>query len=54
MIKKACFILLFFITSQYTQAQIVKTALPDTTASRWEKVNKVGLDFTQIAFANLS
>lgn len=54
MIKKACFILLFFITSQYTQAQIVKTALPDTTASRWEKVNKVGLDFTQIAFVNWS
>lgn len=55
MIKKASLILLFFIAIQQLKAQIVKTTLPDTTAvSRWEKVNKVGLDFTQIAFVNWS
>ena len=43
--------LIFFATKSF--AQIVRTSKIDTT-SNWKKVNKVGLDFTQISFVNWS
>lgn len=53
MIKKVVYAIIFLITSYSLEAQVIKTELPDTI-SNWEKVNKVGLDFTQITFVNWS
>lgn len=53
MIKKVVYAIIFLITSYILEAQVIKTELPDTI-SNWEKVNKVGLDFTQITFVNWS
>lgn len=52
MIKRILFItVLFFSTISFSQ--IIRTEIPDTL-SHWKKVNKVGLDFTQITFLNWS
>lgn len=53
MIKKVVYSIIFLITIHSLEAQVIKTELPDTI-SHWEKVNKVGLDFSQITFVNWS
>jgi hypothetical protein len=52
MIKRILFLtLLVFSTVAFSQ--IVRTEKPDSI-SHWKKVNKVGIDFTQITFVNWS
>ena len=52
MIKRILFLtLLVFSTVSFSQ--IVRTEKPDSI-SHWKKVNKVGIDFTQITFVNWS
>lgn len=52
MIKRILFFtLLVFSTASFSQ--IVRTEKPDTI-SHWKKINKVGIDFTQITFVNWS
>lgn len=52
MIKRILFItLLVFSTASFSQ--IIRTEKPDSI-SHWKKVNKVGIDFTQITFVNWS
>jgi hypothetical protein len=51
MIKKICLTFLLFFTLQNNVAQITKTEVKDST-SKWSKVNKVGLDISQISFVN--
>ena len=52
MIKRILFItVLVFSSSSFSQ--IIRTEKPDTI-SHWKKVNKVGIDFTQITFVNWS
>jgi hypothetical protein len=52
MIKRILiFTVLVFSTASFSQ--IIRTKVPDTI-SHWKKVNKVGLDFTQISFVNWS
>ena len=52
MIKKIIiFTVLVFSTVSFSQT--IRTKVPDTI-SHWKKVNKVGLDFTQISFVNWS
>lgn len=53
MIKKVVYVIIFILSLQRLEAQIIKTEIPDSL-SRWEKLNKVGLDFTQITFVNWS
>jgi len=45
------FTLLVFSTVSFSQ--IIRTEVPDTI-SHWKKINKVGIDFTQITFINWS
>jgi hypothetical protein len=52
MIKKILFITVF-VFSTVSFSQIIRTEIPDTI-SHWKKVNKVGLDFTQVTFINWS
>lgn len=42
-----------FLFSTLAVAQIIRTEKPDSI-SNWKKINKVGLDFTQITFVNWS
>jgi hypothetical protein len=51
MIKKICLTFLLFFTLQNNVAQETKTEVKDST-SKWSKVNKVGLDISQISFVN--
>ncbi|WP_329807128.1 DUF3078 domain-containing protein [Flavobacterium facile] len=52
MIKRILFFtLLVFSTISFSQ--IIRTEKPDTI-SHWKKINKVGIDFTQITFVNWS
>lgn len=52
MIKRILFLtLLVFSTISFSQ--IIRTEKPDSI-SHWKKVNKVGIDFTQITFVNWS
>lgn len=51
MIKKACLLGFVFFMFQANFAQVIRTKLPDST-SNWTKVNKVGLDISQITFVN--
>lgn len=52
MIKRILFFAVFvFSTASFSQT--IRTEKPDTI-SHWKKVNKVGLDFTQITFVNWS
>ena len=52
MIKRIIiFTVLVFSTVSFSQT--IRTKVPDTI-SHWKKVNKVGLDFTQISFVNWS
>jgi hypothetical protein len=52
MIKRILiFTVLIFSTTTFSQT--IRTKVPDTI-SHWKKVNKVGLDFTQISFVNWS
>jgi hypothetical protein len=52
MIKRfLIFTVLVFSTASFSQT--IRTKVPDTI-SHWKKVNKVGLDFTQISFVNWS
>jgi hypothetical protein len=52
MIKRILFLtLLVFSTISFSQ--IIRTEKPDTI-SHWKKINKVGIDFTQITFVNWS
>ena len=52
MIKRIIiFTVLVFSTVSFSQT--IRTKMPDTI-SHWKKVNKVGLDFTQISFVNWS
>ncbi|WP_297869176.1 DUF3078 domain-containing protein [uncultured Flavobacterium sp.] len=50
MFKKA-FVFALFLVVFHSNAQIVKTQLPDST-SYWTKENVVGLDISQITFVN--
>ena len=50
MFKKA-FVFALFLVFFHSNAQIVKTQLPDST-SYWTKENVVGLDISQITFVN--
>lgn len=52
MIKKILFVTVF-VFSTFSFSQIIRTEKPDTI-SHWKKVNKVGLDFTQVTFINWS
>ena len=52
MIKKII-IFTFLVFSTVSFSQTIRTKVPDTI-SHWKKVNKVGLDFTQISFVNWS
>jgi hypothetical protein len=52
MIKRILFFTVF-VFSTATFSQIIRTEKPDTI-SNWKKINKVGLDFTQITFLNWS
>lgn len=51
MIKKVCLLAFMFFMFQANFAQVIRTKLPDST-SNWTKVNKVGLDISQITFVN--
>ena len=52
MIKRILFFtVLVFSTASFSQ--IIRTEKPDTI-SHWKKINKVGIDFTQITFVNWS
>lgn len=52
MIKRILFFtLLVFSTASFSQ--IIRTEKPDSI-SHWKKINKVGIDFTQITFVNWS
>ena len=50
---KRILIFALFVFSTTSFSQIIRTEKPDTI-SHWKKVNKVGLDFTQITFINWS
>ena len=49
--NKKIVLLLFFFAFQKNNAQVIKTEVKDST-SQWVKVNKVGLDISQISFVN--
>ena len=49
--NKKIVLLLFFFALQKNNAQVIKTEVKDST-SQWVKVNKVGLDISQISFVN--
>lgn len=53
MIKRILIFAVFIIFSNTSFSQKVRTEKPDTI-SHWKKVNKVGIDFTQITFINWS
>lgn len=52
MIKRILFFTVL-VLSTVSYSQTIRTKVPDTI-SHWKKVNKVGLDFTQISFVNWS